>query len=802
MGADPGDGVGPFVLHWNGRQWRRLHPGVEGNLWWISDTTISGDFLLSGEDGLVLRFEPSTGRFEQLVPAGNELLYGAWGAKDGHLWTVGGDLSNEESGGVVWVRDPTTEPQPTPASRQASLDEETGIGGGKHLGGAQWSVDTEAPKAIDGGLPTLYKVWGVDSSDVWVAGRNGVVIRFDGIRWTTVATGTTQPLFAVHGQGDDVMAVGGNVNGVLLELEAGRFVDRTPAGLPPMNGVHVAADGTAVAVGEHGMIARRSGGEWDVEATPLDPSLAYQAVWIDPQGGVWMVGGDLSSELGNGVVAYMGRQDVSGDLAEDEPCPPGDLPGGNTTVSFREEIRPIFQTSGCLNATCHGGAIPSSGYSLSSWEKVFGPGIEAKGLGLCDVVPGSPERSFLFEKIGPSPRFGVRMPDRLPPLSDEQIALIETWIREGAQDDVTPNATPTPTPTVPPTNTPAMGDCNDPGVICTVAGTGMSVFDGDGRDALLTSFYYPIDIVFQPDGLPIIDDWNNLRGRRIEVDGTIQTIIGTGVEDNPENGALATDTPLHHASEFSFDPQGRLMVAGDHVPFVFRVGLDQRVEIIAGNGLFETSGDGGPALEAGFVSPFGVLPDAKGGFWVSDVDGHTVRYVDADGIVRRVAGTGTRGYSGDGGPAVDAQLDGPTRMALDGAGNLILCDTGNHVLRRILPDGTIETFAGIGAPTYSGDGGPASEAGLSSPYDLAVDPSGAIYVADSRNNVVRLIQPDGTISTVVGSGIAGFAGDRGPADEARLRQPSGLAFAPDGSLWIADTLNHRVRRVAGVLESP
>jgi hypothetical protein len=771
---------------------------VEGDLWWISDRTISDDFLLVGAEGLVLRFEPQTGRFEQLVPAGADLLQGAWGADDGHLWTVGGDLSNEESGGVVWVRDPTTEPQAPPASLRTSLDA-VGIGGGQHLGGAQWSVDTEAPKVIEGGLPTLSSVWGADSSDVWAVGRDGVAIRFDGIRWASVAAGTTQPLHAVHGQGADVVAVGGNGSGVLLEVEAGRFVDRSPADVPQMNGVFVAPDGTAIAVGERGIIARRDSGGWSVSESTLDASLAYHAVWIDPQGGVWAVGGDLSANLADGVVGYAGAQDVNGEVAEDEPCPPSSLRGGNTTVSYRNEIQPLFDNAGCKTATCHGGAIPASGYSLSSWERVFGPGIEARALGLCDVVPGSPERSFLFEKIGPSPRFGVRMPDRLPPLSDEEVALVETWIREGAQDDVTPDVTPTPTATPPPTNTPAMGDCNDAGTICTVAGTGMSVFDGDGRDALLTSFYYPLDIVFQSDGLPIIDDWNNLRGRRIEIDGTVQTIIGTGFEANPEDGALATETALHHASELTFDPQGRLLVAGDHVPFVFRVGLDQRVEIVAGNGDFTTSGDGGPALEAGFVSPFGVLPDEVGGFWISDVDGHTIRNVDADGIVRRVAGTGTRGYSGDGGLAADAQLDGPTRMALDTAGHLIFCDTGNHVLRRIRTDGTIETFAGLGVPTYSGDGGPASMAGLSSPYDLAVTAGGSIYVADSRNNVVRLIQPDGTISTVVGSGISGFAGDRGPASEARLRQPSGLAFAPDGSLWIADTLNHRVRRVAGVV---
>ncbi len=411
-------------------------------------------------------------------------------------------------------------------------------------------------------------------------------------------------------------------------------------------------------------------------------------------------------------------------------------------------------------------------------------------------MPGNPERSYLYEKIT-NPRFGLRMPSMRTPMPDEEIAIIETWIREGARDDSAGRPTATPTATAPATNTPAQFDCDEPGIICTVAGTGMSVFDGDGRPALETSFYYPLDVSFQPDGLPVIIDWNNLRGRRIESDGTVITIIGNGLEASPENETLATETSLHHASELAFDAAGRMLVAGNHVPLVFRVGVDQRVRIVAGDGEFATEGDGGPALDASWITPFAVIPDGDG-FWVSDVDGNTIRHVDGGGIVERVAGDGTRGYSGDGGLAVAAQLNGPTKMAFDASGTLVFCDTDNHVLRRVLSDGTIETFAGTGVPGYSGDGGAAAAAQLSRPYDIEVAADGTLYIADSGNNAVRAIEPDGTIATVAGSGFAGYAGDRGPAGEARLRRPSGLVLDGEGNLWIADTLNHRVRRVAAV----
>ncbi len=345
-----------------------------------------------------------------------------------------------------------------------------------------------------------------------------------------------------------------------------------------------------------------------------------------------------------------------------------------------------------------------------------------------------------------------------------------------------------------------LSQCETPGVICTVAGTGQSLFDGDGKPATETSFYHPLDVEFDVEGRPLILDFNNLRVRRINADNTIQTYMGMDFEAAPIEGAPASETPLHHASDIEYDAEGRLYVAGDHVSVVFRVNLDDRVQTVAGNSEFGYTGDDGPALEASMTAPFGVLPDADGGFYVSDNGVHVIRYVDAAGIITTVAGNGAPGYSGDGGPATEAQLHGPTRMAFDGEGRLHICDTDNHCIRRLEADGAISTVAGDGTLGYSGDGGPADAAQLNSPFDIKFDPTGeGLYIADSGNHVVRRVGADGIIATVVGMGVAGFAGDGADSSACELDHPSGLKFAADGSLWIADTFNHRVRRVAGFL---
>jgi hypothetical protein len=334
------------------------------------------------------------------------------------------------------------------------------------------------------------------------------------------------------------------------------------------------------------------------------------------------------------------------------------------------------------------------------------------------------------------------------------------------------------------------------GVICTVAGTGRAQFDADGGAALQTSLYYPIDVELDAQGRALILDWNNLRLLRLNADGTVTRIMGLqDIEDFPVDGALASETPLHHTSDIELDGGGNLYLAGDHVPVVFRVGTDERVFTVAGTQSFGYSGDGGPATAAELTTPFGILPDAAGGFFVSDVDQHVVRYVAAGGIITTVAGTGTRGYSGDGGPGSAALLAGPARLQFGPDGALYFAETRNHVVRRLGADGIITTVAGTGARGYSGYGGPATAAQLDTPYDLRFAPNGDLYIADSLNNVIRRVDAAGVIHTAVGDGQAGYGGDGGPAAAASLRRPSAVIFDADGSMWIADAANQRVRRV-------
>jgi len=767
VGADPdGDDFGPYVLHYDGRRWRRLNAGVEGDLWWISVEPIDGAYYLAGDGGLVVRFDLETRQFTRLVTPGRATLFGVWGTSAGNLYVVGGNPEDESAGGVLWRYD-----------------------------GVVWNA-VDLANVLPNGVPTLYKVWGRAENDVYAVGRNGTVLHFDGNAWQLVPNDSRRPLFTVHGSEALVVASGGFADGVLLELEGGRMVDRAMPGTPQMNGVFVRGS-VAAAVGVAASLSLRGERGWEVVDTTLNTSRDFHAVWVDPAGGIWAVGGDLSTTLSAGMVAYGGTRVIGSEFVDLTLCPPPDgTPPPSATVSYLRDIVPLLERSGCRSPVCHGGAFPSSNYDLRSYAGMFGPGAWARSLRSCEIVPGDPDASFLLEKLS-SPRVGQRMPLGREPLSDADIDLLRTWILEGAFSDAGTEWTPTPPPTREPTPSPvATGNCENAGTICTVVGTGKALYDGDGKPALQTSLYYPWGVAFDELGRALIVDANNLRIRRLEFEGTVRTVMGTGIEAFPEEGALAADAPLHHASEVQLDGSGQWLIAGNHVPAVFRVDRDGRVFVAAGGEEVGNDGDGGPARQARLTTPFGVAPSRRGGFYIADIDAHVIRYVNAEGVIDTVAGTGVPGYAGDGGPAKTARLNGPARVREDAEGNIYFTETKNHVVRQVSTSGIIRTVAGTGRRGYSGDGSAATAATFDSPYDIVLLDGQGFLVVDTGNSVVRWVRPDGVVVTVVGAGTAGFGGDGGSAAHALLSRPVGAALGLDGALWIADTFNNRVRRVA------
>lgn len=226
------------------------------------------------------------------------------------------------------------------------------------------------------------------------------------------------------------------------------------------------------------------------------------------------------------------------------------------------------------------------------------------------------------------------------------------------------------------------------------------------------------------------------------------------------------------------------------------------ITTVAGNGKQGYNGDGIQATIA-WMNPFGVAADKQGGFYIADTANHRIRMVNPQGVISTVAGDGTGGYSGDGGPATSAELNEPFSIAVDGNGNLYIADYQDHRIREVTPDGTISTVAGNGTAGYSGDGGPATSAELFYPSGVATDASGDLYIADTGNDRIRKVTPAGVITTVAGNGDPGYSGDGGAATAAELWNPLGVAVDNNGNLYIADNYNQCIRKVtaAGVIST-
>ncbi|MDR3702461.1 MAG: hypothetical protein P4L56_22625 [Candidatus Sulfopaludibacter sp.] len=356
------------------------------------------------------------------------------------------------------------------------------------------------------------------------------------------------------------------------------------------------------------------------------------------------------------------------------------------------------------------------------------------------------------------------------------------------------------------------------GTIATFAGNGNQGYGSDGVPATATSLNQPQGVSWDAAGNLYIADTNNQRVRRVAPDGTIATVAGNGLADysgdnvggtgivssSGDNGP-AIKAPVVLPTDVAADQSGNLYIADFGNSKIRTVSSAGVIATLIGNLDGVPPENGQAAASIRLNGPTGVAVDSAGTVYFTEgsvgtgsglVQSDYMVWKVADGIFTAFAGTGENSYSGDGGPAVTAQIDTPGGVAMDSAGNLYIADSRNHRIRKMTPGGAIATVAGNGTAGFSGDGKSALNAQLNGPSGVAVDPSGTIYIADTNNNRIRVVTPEGIIYTLAGNGNAGYFGDGGMAINGSLHAPQGVAVDNLGNFYIADTLDHRVRRVS------
>jgi len=352
------------------------------------------------------------------------------------------------------------------------------------------------------------------------------------------------------------------------------------------------------------------------------------------------------------------------------------------------------------------------------------------------------------------------------------------------------------------------------GIISTVAGNGTEAYSGDGGPASLAQLDAPWGVVADSRGNLYISDEGNHTIRKIAASGVITTVAGTGIAGYSGDRGPAAGAQLNTPLGIAMDAGGNLYVADCHNQRIRKISSGGAITTVAGNGSMGYAGDGGPAVGAELACPHGVAVDPAGNIYIGDTENNRVRKVTPAGVISTIAGTGTQGFTGDGRPAAGAQLCAPASLALDAAGSLYIADTCNGAIRRISPDGMIATVAGVGpGPAVSlGDGQPATSVGLYGPQGIAVDSAGDLYIGDSADNHIRRVSSAGIISTIAGSALYGelayydsnfgdifahgYTGDGGPATNARLGTPYGVAVGPAFEVYIADVPNSAVRMLS------
>jgi hypothetical protein len=334
--------------------------------------------------------------------------------------------------------------------------------------------------------------------------------------------------------------------------------------------------------------------------------------------------------------------------------------------------------------------------------------------------------------------------------------------------------------------------------ITTVAGDGTASYSGDGGPATAAEINTPYGIFSDTIGNLYITDNLNQRMRKVGTNGIINTIVGDGTPGYSGDFSPATAAELNGPTGTAVDFHGNVFIGDGGNNRVRRIDIGAgTISTFAGNGTGAFLGDGGPATAAEVYTPTGIAVDAGDTAYFCDMLNQRIRKVTPSRKIYTVAGNGTSGFAGDGAAATAAELANPFGVALDSIDDIYIADQNNHRIRRVdVVTGNISTIAGNGTAGFSGDGGPATAAELNRPFSVAVDKLGNIYIADYANNRIRCITVGGTINTIAGNGTAGFTGDGGPATVAELNHPTGVSLDKMGNIYISDQSNNRIRKLS------
>jgi hypothetical protein len=333
--------------------------------------------------------------------------------------------------------------------------------------------------------------------------------------------------------------------------------------------------------------------------------------------------------------------------------------------------------------------------------------------------------------------------------------------------------------------------------IITITGNGTAGFSGDSGPATAAQMNAPTGVASDMFGNIYIADYGNSAIRKVDKAGIITTFAGssTGVAGYSGDGGPATLAKLNYPTCVSFDASGNLYISDVSNHVVRKVDLSGIISTVAGNGSASFSGDGGPATAAGIIYPDLVAFDAAGNMYIPDYNDHRIRKVSTSGVITTIAGNGSAGYSGDGGPALSALLNQPMGLSFNAAGELFFADSHNDRVRKIDITGTITTVAGTGLHTSGPDGSPATASSIGFPTSTIHDASGNLYIAELDFNRIRKVDAAGIITTFAGNGFSAFSGDRGHATACSFNHPIAMTIDVAGNFHIDDYYNNRIRTI-------